>query len=324
MAERGRYSLKELLYWLTVWSVALSALVAVIPEPIGVIFFAAWFIGTTVANKTFGYRAGLWYSGLFGIFFCLLMVVATTGVSNPAPPPRYGLFVLLFGIGPCLVVWAVGIGFDKLLGLLSRSNCQGNQYLTESPMEKILAFAGSTRRDSFNKKLIRVAAEAARQAGGEVTLIDLADFPLPLYDGDLETASGQPENSQRLYELFKSHQALLLSCPEYNSSITAVLKNVIDWVSRPRPGEPELVAFNGKVAALLSASPGGFGGMRGLVHVRAILGNIGTLVIPSQVAVAKANEAFNDDGSLRDEKLAQRIAKVAKELAVTTRKVNSD
>jgi chromate reductase len=193
-----------------------------------------------------------------------------------------------------------------------------------SSMEKILAFAGSTRRDSFNKKLIRVAAEAARQAGGEVTLIDLADYRLPLYDGDLEAESGQPENSQRLYDLFKSHQALLLSCPEYNSSITAVLKNVIDWVSRPRPGEPELVAFTGKVAALMSASPGGFGGMRGLVHVRAILGNIGTLVIPSQVAVPKANEAFNADGSLRDEKLAQRIANVAKELVVTTRRLNSD
>ena len=191
-------------------------------------------------------------------------------------------------------------------------------------MEKILAFAGSTRRDSFNKKLIRVAAEAARQAGGEVTLIDLADYRLPLYDGDLEAESGQPENSQRLYDLFKSHQALLLSCPEYNSSITAVLKNVIDWVSRPRPGEPELVAFTGKVAALMSASPGGFGGMRGLVHVRAILGNIGTLVIPSQVAVPKANEAFNADGSLRDEKLAQRIANLAKELVVTTRRLNSD
>jgi NAD(P)H-dependent FMN reductase len=191
-------------------------------------------------------------------------------------------------------------------------------------MEKILAFAGSTRRESFNKKLIRVASEAARQAGGEVTLIDLADFPLPLYDGDLEAESGQPENSQRLYELFKGHQALLLACPEYNSSITALLKNVIDWVSRPRPGEPELVAFTGKVAALLSASPGGFGGMRGLVHVRAILGNIGTLVIPSQVAIPKVNEAFNDDGSLRDEKLAQRIAKVAKELVVTTRRLNRE
>ena len=96
-----------------------------------------------------------------------------------------------------------------------------------------------------------------------------------------------PKTQQRLYELFKSHQALLLSCAEYNSSITAVLKNVIDWVSRPRPGEPELVAFTGKVAALISASPGGFGGMRGLVHVRAILGNIGTLVIPTQVSVPR-------------------------------------
>ena len=191
-------------------------------------------------------------------------------------------------------------------------------------MEKILAFAGSTRRDSLNKKLVRVAAESARNVGGDVTLIDLADFPLPLFDGDLEAVTGQPENSERLYELFKSHQALLLSCPEYNSSITAVLKNVIDWVSRPRPGEPELVAFTGKVAALLSASPGGFGGMRGLVHVRAILGNIGTLVIPTQVSVPRAHEAFNEDGSLRDEKLTQRIAKVAKELVATTRRLNRD
>jgi hypothetical protein len=122
MAERAQYSLKELLYWLSIWSVALGTLVSVIPEPIGVIFFAVWFIGTSVAIKTFGYRAGFCYSALFGIFFCLLMVVATTGTSNPAPPPRYGLFVLVFGIGPSLVVWTVGVGFDKLFHLLSRCN----------------------------------------------------------------------------------------------------------------------------------------------------------------------------------------------------------
>jgi NAD(P)H-dependent FMN reductase len=190
-------------------------------------------------------------------------------------------------------------------------------------MERILAFAGSTRRDSFNKKLIRVAVEAARNAGGEVTLIDLRDFPLPLYDGDLEAEHGQPENSTRLYELFQGHQALFLSCPEYNSSITGVLKNTIDWISRPRTGDPELAAFTGKVAALTSASPGGFGGMRGLVHVRSILGNIGTIVLPNQVAVAKAHEAFTGDGSLRDEKLAQKITKLANDLVVTTRKLNT-
>ena len=98
---------------------------------------------------------------------------------------------------------------------------------------RILAFAGSLRAESFNKKLARVAAEALRKAGGEVTLIDLRDYPLPLYDGDLEAASGLPENGRKLKSLFLEHQGLLISSPEYNSSIPAVLKNTIDWVSRP-------------------------------------------------------------------------------------------
>ena len=145
---------------------------------------------------------------------------------------------------------------------------------------KILAFAGSTRRDSWNKKLLHIAIQSARSAGAQVTLIDLKDFPLPLYDGDLEATAGVPENALKLKELFKSHQGLLLACPEYNSSITAVLKNTLDWVSRPVPDEPPLAAFKGKVVTLISASPGALGGLRGLVHVRAILGNIGCIVLP--------------------------------------------
>jgi len=188
-------------------------------------------------------------------------------------------------------------------------------------MPKILAFAGSTRRDSFNKTLVRYAAGRAREKGAEVTLIDLRDFAMPLYDGDLELEKGQPENATRLYEMMKHHDGFLWSCPEYNSSISAVLKNTIDWVSRPRGGEPSLAAFSRKVAALLSASPGALGGLRGLVHVRAILGNIGVLVISNQVAVPKAHEAFAEDGSPRDENLAQRIADVAHELVETTRKL---
>jgi chromate reductase, NAD(P)H dehydrogenase (quinone) len=165
---------------------------------------------------------------------------------------------------------------------------------------RILAFAGSTRRESFNKKLVSIAVKGARDAGAEVTLIDLKDFPLPLFDQDLEAEQGMPESGKKLKKLFIDHDGLLISSPEYNSSITAVLKNAIDWVSRPAPGEPSLVAFRSKVATLMSASPGALGGLRALVHVRSILGNIGVVVLPEQIAVPKAHEAFNPDGSLKD------------------------
>ena len=167
---------------------------------------------------------------------------------------------------------------------------------------RILAFAGSLRKESFNKKLAAIAVSGARKAGAEVAFINLEDIPLPLFDQDLESEQGMPENGARLKKLFIDHDGLLIACPEYNSSITAVLKNAIDWVSRPAPGEPSLVAFRGKVATLMSASPGALGGLRALVHVRAILGNIGVIVLPDQIAVPKAHEAFNADGSLRDPK----------------------
>lgn len=182
---------------------------------------------------------------------------------------------------------------------------------------KILAFAGSTRKDSFNKKLVKIAADGARQAGAEVTFLDLRDFPLPLYDGDLEEENGIPENAVRLKEIMKTHQGLLISAPEYNGSITAVLKNTIDWASRPMEGEKPMEAFAGKTAALMSASPGGFGGLRGLVHVRAILGNLGILVLPDQIAVSRAHEAFAEDGSLKDEKLDGSVRNLGRKLTDT-------
>jgi len=180
---------------------------------------------------------------------------------------------------------------------------------------RILAFAGSLRKESFNKKLIQIAVAGARRAGAEVTLIDLKDYQLPIYDGDIEAASGIPENGQKLKKLFLEHDGLLLSCPEYNSSITGVLKNTIDWVSRPTPGEPDLACFLGKIATLMSASPGGLGGLRGLVTVRAILGNIHVIVLPDQIAVAKAHEAFNADGSLKDAKMQAGIESLGNTLA---------
>ena len=163
---------------------------------------------------------------------------------------------------------------------------------------RILALAGSTRSGSFNKKLVSHAAALVTEAGADVSLIDLRDFDMPLYDGDLEETAGLPANANRLYDLFRSHDALLLSSPEYNGSFSGVLKNAIDWVSRPREGDVALAAFTGKIAGLIAASPGG---LRGLVHVRAVLSNLGMLVLPDQVAVAKAHGAFNDDGSLMDE-----------------------
>src|SRR5262245_45553181 len=135
------------------------------------------------------------------------------------------------------------------------------------PTPRILAFAGSARCESFNKKLVKIAADAAQRAGAHVTLIDLANYPLPIMNQDLEAEQGPPENALALKKLFLENDGLMMSCPEYNSSITPLWKNTIDWVSRPGPGDPPigLTAFKNKVAAIMSASPGGLGGLRGLV-----------------------------------------------------------
>jgi NAD(P)H-dependent FMN reductase len=138
---------------------------------------------------------------------------------------------------------------------------------------------------------------------------------MPLYDGDLEAEQGLPEKAVELKALFGAHDGLLLACPEYNSSITPLLKNTIDWVSRPAEGEAPLAAFDGKAAALLTASPGALGGLRGLVHVRSILGNIRVLVLPTQVAVSKADEAFGEDGELVDPKRQASVKSLGAELA---------
>ncbi len=186
---------------------------------------------------------------------------------------------------------------------------------------RILAFAGSARRDSLNRKLIRIAAEGARAAGAEVTLLELSDHPLPIYDGDLEASDGLPPNARRLKELFLAHEGLLIAAPEYNSSITPLLKNTIDWVSRSAPGEAPLACFDGKVAALMSASPGSLGGLRGLAVVRSCLSNIRVLVLPGQVAVPQANDAFAEDGTLKDAKRQAAVARLGATLARTVAKL---
>lgn len=189
---------------------------------------------------------------------------------------------------------------------------------------RILAFAGSARMESYNYRLVRIAAEGARSAGADVTVLNLKDYPLPLFDEDLEQEQGPPENATKLKQLFLAHDGLLIASPEYNSSITPLLKNTIDWVSRPAEGEASLAAYQGKVAALMAASPGGLGGLRGLVHVRSILSNIGVIVLPDQIAVSRAFEAFGDDGQLNDEKQRARVQGLGKSVANMLSKLAAD
>ena len=163
---------------------------------------------------------------------------------------------------------------------------------------RILAFSGSSRRESLNQRLARYGATRLEAAGADVTLIDLADHPLPLFNQDEEAEHGAPAGLAELKDLFEAHEGLLIACPEYNGSITPLLKNTLDWLSRRHGDEASMRAYRGKTAALLSASGGRLGGLRGLVHVRSILNNLGVLVLPNQLAVAGAYKAFDDDGAL--------------------------
>ncbi len=170
---------------------------------------------------------------------------------------------------------------------------------------------------------MQVAAKAAEQAGAEVTFIDLKDYPLPLFDEDLEQVEGTPENATKLKRLFIEHEGLLIASPEYNSSISPLLKNTIDWVSRPVEGEPRMAAYVGKVASLLAASPGGLGGLRGLTHVRSILSSIGVIVLPDQVAISQAHEAFEEDGSFKEERQQKKIEAQVARLVSAVAKLNA-
>lgn len=194
-------------------------------------------------------------------------------------------------------------------------------------MARILVFAGSARRDSLNKKLAREAARFAREAGAEATFVDLDDYPIPLYHGDLEAAEGMPENARQLRALFLAHDALLVASPENNSSVTALLKNTIDWLSRDlgegRGDDSGLAPWRGKVAGLMAASPGAFGGVRGLPHLRQVLATLGVTVLGTQVAVPRAHEAFGPDGRLADERVAKSVRALAEAVAQAAGKLHA-
>lgn len=189
---------------------------------------------------------------------------------------------------------------------------------------KFLVFAGSTRAESYNKKLAQLVHKKIHEQKIEVTYLDLRDFPMPLYDGDLEAEYGIPENALKFREILKDHQAFLICSPEYNSSISAVLKNAIDWASRPKSGEANLVCFIGKVVSLMSASPGKLGGIRGLVTVRSILSNIGCIVLPDQLCIGSADKAFDEQGSLIDKSQHEMVNKITSDFIKLSQKMNCD
>jgi NAD(P)H-dependent FMN reductase len=171
-------------------------------------------------------------------------------------------------------------------------------------MTKLLVFAGSTRQQSFNRQLANAAAVMARSAGAEVTHLELTTLNIPLYNADLE-AQGTPPDVLRLKETLDTHPAWIICSPEYNGSYTALLKNTIDWASSPVKGHPVWAdgtkPFAGKTVGLLSASPGGLGGMRSLSHLSPLLLNLHCWVCPQQFALGRAGEAFNAQGELQSD-----------------------
>lgn len=172
---------------------------------------------------------------------------------------------------------------------------------------KILAFSGSIREDSLNKKLVLSAANIARQMGATVKIINLNEFEMPFYNADLESQRGQPENAKRLRQLMMQSDAIIIASPEYNGSLSGVLKNAIDWASRDEAGKPSRDAFKGKKFAIMSTSPGPGGGARGLEHLRSIIQDVGGEVVKQQVTVPDGFKAFDEQGNLKDPALREQL-----------------
>jgi NAD(P)H-dependent FMN reductase len=184
---------------------------------------------------------------------------------------------------------------------------------------RLLFFAGSTREGSFNRKLAALAHHIASANGLEAVLIELKDYPMPLYNGDLEAKEGPPERARAFKALLAEYQGVFIASPEYNSSVTPLLKNTLDWVSRVK--DDQIDVFRSRVFAISGASPGYYGAMRSLLHLRQILEiGLGASVIPQQIAVPRAMDAFEGDGSLKDEAQQTLCKKVVEALAVAARK----
>ena len=185
---------------------------------------------------------------------------------------------------------------------------------------KILAFAGSVRKESWNRKVLDVAVLGARDAGAEVTLVSLADYPMPIYDADWHEANGVPQNMLKLREQMMQANGLLIASPEYNASITPLLKNTIDWLSQSVDGASGSAPYLNKTGALLGASGGAFGTIRALPHVSTILSNLGVLMLPV-LAIPGVHKLFDEAGNMTDERARGQIKALGARLAESIAKL---
>lgn len=179
---------------------------------------------------------------------------------------------------------------------------------------KVLAFSGSTRNDSYNKKVIQEAAQFAREMQASVKIIDLKDFSMPLFDEDLEKAEWMPSNAKRFRKLLIESDAIIISTPEYNGSIPGVLKNALDWASRSEEGKGSREAFKGKYFTIISASPGGGGGVRALIHLRSILSALGGEVMPLQASISSVDGVFDEQGHIKNASVRNELREAIQQL----------
>ena len=191
------------------------------------------------------------------------------------------------------------------------------------PIPKILVFAGSIRTGSYNARLAALAAKELALTGADVNRISLEDYPLPIYNGDYEKQSGAPANARNLKKLMMEHQGVFIASPEYNASVTPLLKNTIDWISRVRErGEPPLAVFKGRPFAIGGASDSPYGALRSLMALRQVLElGCGALVLPDQITVFRASEAFDEMDNLKEERAAASLKRVVQRLADTAREM---
>lgn len=192
---------------------------------------------------------------------------------------------------------------------------------------KLLVFAGSTRQKSYNRKLASAVADLARSAGAEVTHIELADFEVPMYNADLE-AEGTPADVMKLKQLTYEHPAWIICTPEYNASYPALLKNTLDWISSPVRSDPlwsdEFRSTRGKIVGVLSASPGGLGGLRSQSHLAPLLLNLQCWVAPQNYALARAAEAFDEQGRLVAEATRKSVQAVIDQVLWAAARLHKD
>lgn len=191
---------------------------------------------------------------------------------------------------------------------------------------RILIFAGSARREALSKRLLSACFRPLECAGAQLNVVDLADYPAPLYNGDLEAESGIPASMVNMQQHLAASDGLLVVSPEYNGSIPPLLKNTLDWCSRPNPADPERSGggiFAGRPAAVLASSPGPMGGMRVLFHLRDILGYLGMYVIPQQLGVGQAGSAIGDDLRLIDPRQQAMLEAIASALTTAACKLRA-